>query len=400
MLEYRLIGGVGMVLAIWSHERKRLYPAVSAIVACAVFAGMLFFLLHYQTDVAIMRCKQDASVAGSSAPCYKKLILDTYARSGLPSAIALVQKISDEDPLFQAYCHTTMHNLGRTAYTSFHRTKELDITEGLSYCNYGFYHAFMEQMLVQSGGVAEAKDFCELVGRKLNSRSAVSNCYHGIGHGLSSEPLSLDDPVKMAAPGLAVCRSIATESDIERSCAMGVFNSIELLYGNPRYRLSYPASPFDLCNSNRYSDNEKKACYLEMSVLAGDMSKGIFSTALSYTASVPVEYQSYAVSYIALYWHSGAAYDPQAVIDGCRNILPDFIDACIIGVAREMKVYGPPGNIYGPVIAFYKRTTLAPADKALFLSTILGADVQGTAEQQSVCEQFPPEMRRAPPCSH
>lgn len=342
----------------------------------------------YASELAT--CEKDGGTLGTS--CYRQVILDIFKDEGLTSALEVTRKISNKEPGFQLYCHTMMHELGKESYTQFHQTGNLPITDQLSYCNYGFYHSFMEEMLSVQGGVAEAKKFCEFVGTQLEDNTgAVGNCYHGIGHGISSEPAEKSDPIKMLVPGLLVCRTLR----LQNACATGVFNSIELLFGDPKYDLPMPANPFSICINEAFDDIEKDACYVEMAVLANDMSKGDFENALAYTEIIPLEYRAHAIQYTAVYANSQGYEHAKTVLPLCRNKVPEYIDACVVGLADGLVTYGKAVNKYDSAVAFYRENILSDTEKKTFLTNLITGNGEN---QQARCLLFPEDLRISPPC--
>lgn len=363
------------------------------IIAIFVFALILIpFIFNRHSASVFETCKLDTQ--GSKEQCYSEKIIKDLKQNGLESALNMMADIADNDTEFSQTCHSTMHEIGKISYENYQKTGKIKVNEKLSYCNYGFYHSFIEQMILVNGNIEGANKFCSQVGNNNTDSLLISNCYHGIGHGISSEPSAIGTAYEMSLPGLLTCKKIPETNGYRRSCQTGVFNSIAILYENPKYKLSPPQNAFLLCFENKYDDSERSACLLQMAtfqikLLNGDSLK-IFSTALKINSKYRDEI------FFDLATYSLQDKGPQEVVDACRKVSPESIPTCIKGVASGLKVYGNLGNEYERAIDFYRNGNLGSDEKELFLSHLLISDVNSKTEQEAVCSQFPPDMQSGP----
>ena len=338
---------------------------------------------------AIAACKNGPE---NFAPlCYTNLIEKTLKDRGLSEALKVVADAGAADTNFSLYCHGNMHELGKAAYDIYHKTGRIDISPELSYCGYGFYHGFIEEMFAQTGTVHEARAFCDALSTKLTDQTvAVSNCYHGIGHGVTDgyDPRAWGNPAAIVAPGLRLCKEISPGDELHRSCAMGVFNSLELMYEDSKYKLDPSQGPFASCGKP-YTKIEKDACYTEMSVLATTVFGADYAKAFNSANTVEPAYRARAVAYLGLFSMSQKVPSPKEVLAVCKSELPDYADSCVTGIVQGLVKYGEPGKEYDTAVSFCRSSQLDPAEEQLCTKTIVNSDVYTPAEREAVCKHFP-----------
>eukprot|EP00923_Selenidium_pygospionis_P025169 GHVN01044337.1.p4 GENE.GHVN01044337.1~~GHVN01044337.1.p4 ORF type:complete len:101 (+),score=5.81 GHVN01044337.1:571-873(+) len=80
-------------------------------------------------------------------------------------------------------------------------------------CGYGFYHGFMETLLLTSGDVEEARAFCRYADEQLRGQASAAStaCYHGTGHGAvdGGDTRAWGDVDAIMEPGFALCDQVA-----------------------------------------------------------------------------------------------------------------------------------------------------------------------------------------------
>ena len=374
--------------------RLRIFSAVSV----TLFVGLTIFFLLWRDDAGGVAEACRSSPQTLKDKCYENLMTKALVTRGLPAALELVGESSTNDAWFGGNCHLTMHAVGKYAYDQYSKGSPLDMTKKVSYCNYGFFHGFMEEMAAQTGSVAQAKKFCDFVGEQLKEDSAMkSNCYHGIGHGVVDgyDSRVWGDAITMTAPGLKLCHEVTTDDELLRSCEMGAFNSLELMYPDSKYRLDFGDDPYVLCRKPVYDDNEKKACYTEMSVLVTtDFARGDFSKALGYIRNVEPAYRLYTVRYIAIYSvPQVSSGNPVDLFDACRKLGTAYESTCVIGLTQGSLAYGAPGKRYQRAIDFCRQVSLTVSERKLCVHTIVFSDTSSDAERNAVCRVLPKDMR-------
>lgn len=342
----------------------------------------------------------------NKALCYTDRINETLSQRGLSAAFDALAAAYDADPDFAGTCHAETHELGKAAYERFHATGKVELSSKASYCGYGFYHGFMEALLAETNDLDEARSFCAYAGRAVPEPRGYAEgaCYHGIGHGVTdgSDPRSWGDAKALAAPGLALCRQVAPAGgDWGRRCASGVFNSIAILYRDPKYKLATD-NPFTLCSAP-YAELEKESCYDQMNTLATFMAKKDLSKAIGYTEEiVDTKYRGIAVKgtagfYVQILKSAKKKVTPKETSDVCGALGAPFRDECVKGLVDGMMEFGEPGEQYREILILCEDEDLSSGLRpACFGRLVFLSGLFYTKEQvRAVCRNIPEEYQDA-----
>ena len=333
------------------------------------------------------------------AVCYTDKIGAMLAAHGLQPALALVAASYNADPAVATFCHSNMHLLGASAYKQFAARGSIDLTPDASFCGFGFYHGFMEEMLVETGSLDQAKAFCAYVAKKLggDQQYAEGSCYHGIGHGVTDGTNAVDrsDAASIAAPGLALCRKIAIGT-LEMRCASGVFNSVALMYFDPAYNLDAHNDPYALCRTNSFDASEKEACYDQMNTLVSRLSKHQPSAMIDYASTVnDPHYRAIALKGALLLTYAQPTRNQLA--DGpsvCEALRGTDRDACIAGLVDSVIEFGPPGTELERGLSFCEQAAWKEDDARLCTNELMRY-AQGLftpSDQEALCYKIPPSL--------
>lgn len=294
--------------------------------------------------------------------CWEKMILEKLKVEGVRSAFETILNLSETEPGFANDCHGLSHLIGEEAYALYVAEENFEITPATALCGYGFFHGFMETMLLATGNVEEAREFCLLVDEKLRGQasSASTACYHGIGHGAidGSDPTVWGDPEDMMEPGFKLCEA-TSENELERYlCDTGVFNAIELLSADPKYGLQeMREDPFAMCNEQPVFRRE--GCYANMVPLLLQTYKNDIQKILDYVNANMIDHDVIAIDgntvndlttigimfeFIRL--HGEEDGHMQEGIAFCRAQEEQDRLACIAGLSGGYMKYGEPGQEY------------------------------------------------------
>ncbi len=333
--------------------------------------------------------------------CYTKHIEETLSRYGLSASLELLALAYNADPDFASVCHGNTHDLGKAAHKIFKRTGAIDLTTQVSYCGFGFFHGFMEEMLVEEGSLDGARAFCRYVGETLgrDQQYAEGACYHGIGHGVTdaSDPRVWGDAAKMAEPGLSLCRKVATTDEWRLRCASGTFNAISLLYRDPKYKLDAHDEPYALCTRSEYSTSEKKACYAQMNTLVSYLAQGDLAKLFGYPAHITEkEYRNAAMESAATVVSSRRKkYSAEQLIRACRPMPAELSEYCIRGLVGGILEFGTPGSELSEAFAFCESPEMTAGERAECIGQIprQGEGVYSREQQKMICESIPPDSR-------
>ncbi len=335
--------------------------------------------------------------------CYTKHIDETLSRYGLSASLELLALAYNADPDFASVCHGNTHDLGKAAHKIFKRTGAIDLTTQVSYCGFGFFHGFMEEMLVEEGSLDGARAFCRYVGETLgrDQQYAEGACYHGIGHGVTdaSDPRVWGDAAKMAEPGLSLCRKVATTDEWRLRCASGTFNAISLLYRDPKYKLDAHDEPYALCTRSEYSTSEKKACYAQMNTLVSYLAQGDLAKLFGYPARITEkEYRNNAVENVAAISSARRnKYSAEQLIHACRSLPAELSESCIRGFVGGKLEFGPPGSEHSETLTFCSAKEFTIHEKKVCMAQILrmGEGIFSRGTQRFICTTIPEYIRPA-----
>lgn len=210
------------------------------------------------------------SSAAAIAECWAVDMTETLQKKGLSAAFDMFASLYANNPSFRGLsCHDATHILGAAAYKEYSDDhKAIDRPE-TSYCGYGFYHGFMEAMLLDQGPsrYGRVRDYCDALKTDGHLNNLSGACYHGIGHAaFDSIPGDLwGDEEKMVQSALHTCEQVAS-GDLERAqCSTGIFNALAIADSAHAYNLTFrKADPMRICRvqNQRY----QIGCYKELGI--------------------------------------------------------------------------------------------------------------------------------------
>ncbi len=386
-----------------SHRWRR--AAAGVLLIASISGAFCIYGLQFTPSHIVSRCSR----AQYRMVCYTDSINAVMRHRGLSAAFDVLAAAYAADADFAASCHGNTHDLGNAAYEQYHRTGMIELTPKASYCAYGFYHGFMEALLAQTHDLDEARAFCAFAGRQVPVPAGYAEgaCYHGIGHGVTdgSVPSEWGNAEAMAAPGLALCSQVAPTDEWRRRCYSGVFNSLALLYRDPKYKLDPRHDPFGICGLQAYDTLEKEACYGEMNTLVVFMGHRNLAASLAYTRFIAdAHYRSLATRSAADFYvklsASGSAHISVADLAMCQSLGAPFEDDCIGGLTDGIWEFGQPGRQYEQALALCGSNEL-PWDR----SQACYAHIQESASMLYGPEIIPkicalvPDPFKVPPCT-
>ena len=325
-------------------------------------------------SVAKLNCSEEKNVQ-----CWESLILNTLKVDGIEAAFQVLINLSETEPLFTKDCHGYAHLIGEEAYNLYVANENFELTPATALCGYGFYHGFMETMLLTTGDIQEARDFCEMADQKLagQASAAATACYHGTGHGAvdGSDPTAWGDVEAMMEPGFTLCTALA-QTDLQLYlCNTGVFNATEVISHDPKYKIEYiHEDPFAVCNAQ--SLDRREACYSNMIPLLITKFSNDVDAMLEYTNERMIDNEKPAIDghtinelvTIGIMFEFMRLYgtDPDYAQNGielCRRQNEDDHLACVEGLSGGHIKYGPPGKGYIKNIEFCKLELLTEEER-------------------------------------
>lgn len=364
-------------------------------------------LVEGDKDESVKNCLA-SSQDTTKGYCWAAEITATMQQDGLTAGFDAVHHYYEISPEFQNQCHDVMHILGSTAYSEYKKTGTHIARLETSYCGYGFYHGFMEQMLIELGRgyLREANSYCVglLTDPALPSRgageSAAAACFHGIGHALfDSLPGDLwgEDEI-MAARAIQECETVTEDEEWRTRCVSGVFNSLSIAEGSQTYNLSYQTkNPTALCRSQKAS--YQQSCYNELAVGYIHHANYSSAAALSFIQHLPGD---------AKYWGLMAFFDDRVRHDlQGKTVLqlheetmsfPEEKEreAVIDGVANALSSGGKPDEEYVQMLLYCSLFQPFDARGHCYKRTIdTLSTLYTTSTLTTICNTIPPADQTA-----
>lgn len=296
---------------------------------------------------------------------YNKIKIQMDAK-GVASALKYLGVLYRKYPSFASTCHDVTHLIGKEAYNDYKSGKKFTFPEETSWCGYGFYHGFVENMLAGKNGYQVARDFCESVNENpvgnIANSVAIYSCYHGIGHATFDNYgyIISKDANAIVTPAIKACEDATKGLVFEKTkqCVTGVFNALANAYGLKTYGLELDQKdPVSVCRlqSKKYS----KYCFLEVSLVWIHDKMGhydfTFGDGAKYIQSIgDVEGEKSSIESLASeYGHLHQSFvSDNELIKNCRTLRPDLFKSCIDGTLLGLLNWGTPGSEYKRAISF------------------------------------------------
>lgn len=325
--------------------------------------------------------------------CWQDEMESTLNSAGLNQAFILMDQLFQTEPDFAAECHGFAHLLGEKAYSVFASNQQFNLPNKTSYCGYGFYHGFMEQLLHNKGSLDQAKAFCKYAGDKLKetNQDAEGACYHGIGHGAVedvTDPKLFGKPQAIIQSSLDLCEQVSGSEDRLFRCVSGVFNALEIVTSAGRYNLSLNREdPLSICRTQ--PEKYKRSCYTQMVVAVMNVTGNDFQKSAQILDTIPEdEWATESLSGLIVELVRLGKTEYQETINFCRQLPPRFYLPCIIGFGEGFLKYGPPQTEYIKAVDFCSSTLLTDEEKKACFGRILSIlRIWYTKEKaQSICK--------------
>ncbi len=212
------------------------------------------------------------------ARCFETKLTDIIQKKGFAAVFKEIKKGYEIDPVFKQNCHDIMHIIGEIAYKKYIQDGTIVLEQKTNYCGYGFYHGFIESILLNSNDLTSAKKYCNFLSTPGLFESSVwgevarAACLHGIGHGVfDSHPLySHEDAENGVTAGIEWCEKLFSASEDQTQCSSGIFNALANAYGNSGYLFSFDKETFNHANPIQICEIQKKKyqkrCYMEVGI--------------------------------------------------------------------------------------------------------------------------------------
>lgn len=270
--------------------------------------------------------------------CWERAVEDTLTKHGTDTAFDLVDFLYQKDPLFASDCHSYIHLIGQRAYQLFSENEPIRLSLKSASCGYGFYHGFMETLLLSGKNINQAGEFCDWAEKQVGGKNDVKGaCFHGIGHGITEnhdKKLWLDEN-ELVDGALLICEKVTQDEYMINRCASGVFNVLAIKYNSSSVPLNH-SDPLAFCKlQTKYYF--KKPCFEEMNTMLISISKKDLLAAAKYLDEIEDQYAIEAMRSLAGVVGMGYKQDSFSVqIQNCRLLPARFHLPCIKGFASGL----------------------------------------------------------------
>jgi len=355
-----------------------------ALILSAIIVGVSFLFLdkNKQPDIInkaaitdLDKCKDSQNKIG----CWSDLLDVVLENEGIKAAWDIYVRLYDTEPVFAENCHDFTHKVGDAAYDKYSKGEDFEVTSQVAYCSYGFFHGFMEIMLQKEGNFDGAHEFCDYLEEKLRGQTSVlSSCLHGIGHGVTdgSDPRAYGSVDALIGPGKDLCEKIGRDDYGKQICGTGVFNSLELMYFEPKYKLKLNYDdPFFDCR-RQTKPYFKQACYNNFKVLVMKISDMDFRKAADYIEDIKEDfYAQSAIDSLATYngYFILRNLDYKYAIDICHDLQPRLHEDCIAGLGAGFMTGGEPDREYIKAVELCKSPDITGKESEACFRRVLHA---------------------------
>jgi hypothetical protein len=367
--------------------------------------GMIIVLPPGETDVS-----NSCDVNGKKELCWQETIKSVLEKDGVSAAFELVSELYDQDKNFAKECHSYSHLIGQEAYVKYAEEKEITLDERTSDCGYGFYHGFMETLLLSTGDAKGAQQFCEEVSAKSGLPNAWTACYHGIGHGAidGSDESAWGNIKLLQKPGLTLCEDATSTSLQHYLCVTGVYNALDVLSNDPKHNITWlREDPFSFCNLE--PSDYQEPCYTNMVPVVMELFDNDFSDSVSYIIK-SMKYpngktiddytnKEMVVSglfheYVRLHLFDDPGFEKG--IDLCHTLDPITSVSCIEGISGGHMKYGKPSDIVDSWSTFCSNKKLTTEEREVCFKHVLTrlSIWYPINERSKVCNRVPVTYRK------
>lgn len=358
-------------------KKNRLYTLVFVALLLFIFLEAKYLFLpqsKHSKENGLETCR-NLSDSGLKIQCAEEVVNKILQTSGIDAGLETLAQISEMDKDFINSCHGFAHEIGESAYKLFSKKKDFKISPRITYCNYGFYHGFMETLLQDSGDYQKARDFCDYINNQLmkDGLNLAGECYHGIGHGTidQHDEKQWSNPSVVTEQAMKMCHQLTTDDKHLVDCASGVFNGIANFYAAGQYGLKINQNdPFWLCTLQE--DEVKKTCYAFMArtlfpLIGSDLNKAIDLA----TKTAPDNYLGTVISNLTVLKPNPDSASWQEIVSICRSVTQTAIKECLRGYAIGLLQSGQPGKEYQSPINFCNSELLTLEEKQMCFENIL-----------------------------
>lgn len=295
--------------------------------------------------------------------CQREVVVDVVTKNGLEAGFRAVKELYEKKPRFRPFCHKFAMDVGAELYKKFPDYTKLSYTPLSVTCNYGFYQEYPHSLLLATGDIKKAKEFCEFIGKKLATEvpGAESECFRGIGRGLPfiTKP-RIGDISEMANFATGTCKNISPNLEDYKTCLSGAFNQLGREQAAGKYNLFVQQSdPLSLCRQQL--KDVQPQCYGNFKWVAvpkveqGDDISPALKAAVNRStddAGATARAIVWTIAYEEGRKSVGENIIDHGIIPSCATLSSPFQADCISGFAVGLAKHGFPWRQHEAVLDF------------------------------------------------
>lgn len=298
--------------------------------------------------------------------CWEGQLERAMQEGGVAAAFAYFEDLYKTEPDVPKECHGWSHTLGTAGYKYYIEHGTIELTPGTSNCGYGFYHAYLAELMKYTGDFHLAREFCDniTITDPSYTDQIRTSCKHGLGHGaaamLVEDPEYYGDFFGTAKQAVAICDQIYSEHHDLMECYDGVFNELYQDILNDRYGYSYREytaknDPYWHCQ--QLDEIYKESCYVNvvgiLPAVYGDDVVGATKYVLANTHDLEKRGHKIIAKIAADRIQTTIVNDShQDSLDACA-LTPDFLyPTCFRGILNGFIQHGEPHNLHPNGYAF------------------------------------------------
>ena len=332
--------------------------------------------------------------------CWQETVRELLSKKGISETFNYLETNSKTDGKFAAACHGLAHEIGKEAYQIYKNSHDGAFSAKAFYCGYGFYHGFMEALLIDTKDISMAQEYCKLAQEKLNGYTvdAAGACYHGIGHGLVGDvpsPETWGNPQAVVQPGLDICSQIFKNKQDLFRCASGAFNALEIHEGSKLYGLEYDENDvFSICKQQK--EEFKRSCYPQFVVPLLKMKKNHIEKAVFYIQELPEKiYIPETMGAAIVEWARLTPQDISGIMKLCRSVYSQYHLSCVEYAVSGYLKYGVPGQEYLGAMRYCGDNQNTEEEKKVCYGHFLDLlrNLYDVSRSTQICNQVPEKYR-------
>jgi hypothetical protein len=304
--------------------------------------------------------------ADKKPECWEYITIKTLRQKGVGAAFDEVKKLSETNKNFSRNCHALAHLIGKESFDLFENKKDFKMSQNANYCGFGFYHGFVEEMIVKTSDPKQAEAFCDYIDKQLDNEAVTGlYCYHGIGHGLATvhEKDENKDIKELILPALKICSKIANTKRQESTCASGVFNTLALYHLNNEYDIGLDEKdPLSLCYG--FEERYREGCFSNMNTILAELSgRDVRLASERFINHIKEDKLAITAMQAVLFLTAiDNINQNEKAINICRSLAPRLRLPCIPATVHGLIEFGDPGREHVAALNFCE-TKILTADE-------------------------------------